>query len=116
MTSSLEEILAQLPDVYQASQFNRQDLFVVLQGLTGFLSGVQGKDPFASIGATLEVVGHFATKCNTGTLQENKDKIEKWLTFGKEYAALEDSSDLDFDKMDVGSVPEVMKVKVVFHK
>ena len=30
--------------------------------------------------------------------------------FGKEYAALNDSSDLDFDKIDVGSVPEVMKV------
>ena len=110
MTSSLEEIVAQLPDVYQASQFNREDLFVILQGITGFLSGIKGKDPFASIGAAIGVAGHFAQKCNTGTLQENLDKVEKWLTFGKEYAALEDSSDLDFDKMDVGSVPEVMKV------
>lgn len=110
MTSSLEEITAQLPDVYEASQFNRQDLFVILLGITGFFSGIMGRDPFAYIGAAVEVAGHFTTKCKTGTLQENLDKIEKWLTFGKAYAALQDSSDLDFDKMDVESVPEVMKV------
>ncbi len=110
MRSSLEEIIAQLPDVYEEAQFNQQDLFVILQGVTGFFGGIAGKDPFDSIGAALEVAGHFATKCNTGTLQENLDNVEKWLTFGKEYSALEDSSDLDFDKMDVGSVPEVMQV------
>ncbi len=110
MTSSLEEIVAQLPDVYEASKFNRGDLFVILEGITGFFSGSLGNDPFSAIGAAIGVAGHFATKCNTGTLQENLSKVEKWLTFGKEYAALEDSSDLDFDKMDVGSVPEVMKV------
>lgn len=110
MTSSLGEIVGQLPDVYEASQFNRKDLFVVLQGITGFLSGVVGEDPAASIGAALEVAGHFITQCNTGTLQDILGNIEKWLTFGKAYAALENSSDLDFDRMDVGSVPEVMQV------
>ena len=110
MRLTLEKIIAQLPDVYEKSQFNREDFFVILQGFTGFLVGVAGKDPFASIGAARDVARHFATKCNTGTLQENLDKVEKWLTFGKEYAALNDSSDLDFDKMDVGSVPEMMKV------
>ena len=112
MTGSLASIVNQLPDVYEKAQFNREDMFVMLQGITGFLSGVKGEDPFASIGAAIEVAGHFATKCNTGTLQDNLDKVEKWLTFGKEYAALKDSSDLDFDKMDVGSVPEVMKVTI----
>ncbi len=110
MKSSLEEIIAQLPDVYKASRFNRQDLFAILQGVTGFFSGIVGKNPFDSIGAAIEVAGHFATKCNTGTLQGNLAKIEKWLTFGKEYAALDDSSDLDFDKMDVAFVPGVMQV------
>ena len=113
MTSSLDEIITQLPDVYEASQFNRQDMFVMLQGLTGFLGGVtieESIDPFAALGAAVEVVGHFATKCNTGTLHENLGKVRKWLTFGKAYAALKDSSDLDFDKMDVESVSEVMKV------
>ena len=110
MTSSLEEIIAQQPDVYKASQFNRGDLFAILQGITAFVSGIAGKDPAASIGTAVGVAGHFATKCNTGTLQDNLDKIEKWMTFGEAYAALEDSSDLDFDKMDVGAVPEVMMV------
>ncbi|KAL9982967.1 hypothetical protein ACROYT_G005082 [Oculina patagonica] len=116
MRSSLEEIIAQLPDVYEEAQFNQQDLFVILQGVTGFFGGIAGKDPFDSIGAALEVAGHFATKCNTGTLQENLDNVEKWLTFGKEYSALEDSSDLDFDKMDVGSVPEVMQANLEMNK
>ena len=116
MTSSLEEITAQLPDVYEASQFNRGDLFVILQGITGFLSGITSQDPSASIGAAIGVVGNFATKCNTGTLHENLDKIEKWMTFGEAYAALEDSSDLDFDQLDVGAVPEVMMVKWQLHQ
>ena len=110
MKSSLEEILVQLPDVHRAAQFNKKDLFIVLQALVGFATGTAGRDPLALLGTTLTIVGHFASKCNTGSLQDNKDKLEKWLMFGKEYAALNDSSDLDFDKIDVGSVPEVMKV------
>lgn len=110
MKNSLEEITAQLPDVYEKSQFNLQDLFAILQGLTGFLSGISAKDPCEFISAAIEVAGHFATKCNTGSLQDLLKKTKKWLKFGKEYAALKDSSDLDFDKMDVASVPEVMKV------
>ena len=110
MKNSLEEIATQLPDVYAKSQFNLQDLFVILEGLTGFVSGIAEEDPLESIGAALDVAGHFTTKCNTGFLQDLLKKTKKWLKFGKEYAALKDSSDLDFDKMDVGSVPEVMKV------
>ena len=110
MKSSLEEITAQLPDVYTKSQFNLKDLFVILQGLTGFASGIIAEDPLESIAAALEVAGHFATKCNTGSLQNIMKKTKKWLKFSKDYAALKDSSDLDFDKMDVESVPEAMKV------
>jgi len=110
MASSLKAIAAQLPDVYKKSQFNKQDLVVILQGVTGFVGGVVGKDPFSTLSAAIGVAGHFATKCNTGSLHENLNKTEKWLAFGKEYAAFKDSSDLDFDKMDIGSVPEVMKV------
>ena len=110
MRSSLEEIVSQLPDVYEKTKFNGEDLLVILQGITGFLGGIRDKDPAASIGAVLEVAGHFAVKCNTGTLQDNLGKIEKWLTFGKAYSALEDSSELDFDTMDVECVPEVMQV------
>lgn len=110
MNSSLAEILVQLPDVYQAAQLNREDLFAILEGLSGFSSGVVGRDPLASLGAAIGVIGRFASRCNVGTLQENVNKTIKWLTFGEQYAALEDSSDLDFDQLDVGSVPEVMKV------
>ena len=58
----------------------------------------------------MAVIGHFAGKCDLGELQDNLDKVEKWLKFGKDYAALKDSSELDFDKMDVAAVPEVMQV------
>ena len=37
--------------------------------------------------------------------------IKKWLTFGKNYNPLKDSSDLDFDQVDVNSVPEIMQVQ-----
>ena len=110
MTSSLEETVAQLHKVHEASRFGKGDLLVLLQGFTGFVSGIKGKDPIAEINSAIGLAGHFATKCNVGTLQENLEKTKKWLTFGKAYAALQDSSALDFDKMDVGSVPEVMKV------
>jgi len=116
MNSSLAEILVQLPDVYQAAQFNREDLFAILEGLSGFSSGVVGRDPLASLGAAIGVIGRFASRCNVGTLQENVNKTIKWLTFGEQYAALEDSSDLDFDQLDVGSVPEVMKANLEFNK
>ena len=114
MSSSLKKIAAQLPDVYKKSQFNRKDLLVIIQGVTGFVGGAIGQDPFGALGNAISVAGHFATKCNSGSLQDNLNKTKKWLAFGKEYTALKDSSDLDFDKMDIGSVPEVMKVVTYF--
>ncbi len=110
MNSSLEAIDVLLPGVYAKSKFNRGDLFVILQGITGFLSGIKGKDPLAVISATLGVLDHYTAKCKIGTLQSIKDKISKWMTFGKAYTALKDSNDLDFDQMDVAAVPEMMKV------
>lgn len=110
MNSSINQVVAQLPDVYEAAQFNRQDLFAVLSGYTAFAGGFAGRDPASAIGAAIGVAANFATKCNTGTLQETINKTRKWLTFGQAYAALDDSSDLDFDTLDVEAVPEVMKV------
>lgn len=110
MDSSLEQITVLLPDLYKKSQFDRGDLFVILQGLTGFASGIKGGDPSATIGAAIGVAAHFATKCKTGTLQNNLAKVKNWLKFGEAYRALKDSSELDFDRMDVAAVPEVMKV------
>lgn len=110
MKSSLQQTLAKLPAAYQRSKFDGGDLLMILQGLTGFASGIKGGDPLAIIGATVGVVGNFATKCNIGTLQDNLRKVKGWLQFGKDYRALKDSSELDFDKMDVEAVPDVMKV------
>ncbi len=110
MNSSFAAIDVLLPDVYEKSKFNKEDLFVILQGIAGFLSAVKGKDPLAATNEVVGVIGHFTTKCNTGTLQSIKGKISKWVTFGKKYEALKDSNDLDFDQMDVTAVPEMMKV------
>ena len=112
MKSNLLEAKAMLPDVFEKAKFNSDDLFVILEGVTGFFSGVMGKDPFAALGSALGVIGHFAGKCDLGKLQNNLDKVEKWLKFGQDYAALKDSSELDFDQMDVEAVPEVMQVNI----
>ena len=112
MKSNLLEAKAMLPDVYEKAKFNSDDLFVILEGVTGFFSGVMGKDPFAALGSALGVIGHFAGKCDLGKLQNNLGKVEKWLKFGQDYAALKDSSELDFDQMDVEAVPEVMQVNI----
>ena len=112
MKSNLLEAKAMLPDVYEKAKFNSDDLFVILEGITGFFSGVLGKDPFAALGSALGVMGHFVGQCDLGELQNNLDKVEKWLKFGQDYAALKDSSELDFDQMDVAAVPEVMQVNI----
>ena len=112
MKNSLLDAKGMLSDVYEAAKFNSDDLFVILEGITGFFSGVLGKDPFAALGSALGVVGHFVGQCDLGELQNNLDKVEKWLKFGQDYAALKDSSELDFDQMDVAAVPEVMQVNI----
>ena len=110
MKSTLEEIVAQLPGVYEKTKFNRGDLYVMLQGITGFWSGTTGKDPLATIDTALGVAAHFDTRCSLGTLKRSLKEVKNRMNFGKAYAALNDSSELDFDKMDIGVVPEVMRV------
>ncbi|KXJ22165.1 hypothetical protein AC249_AIPGENE4192 [Exaiptasia diaphana] len=116
MNSYLKQVVKQLPKVYKDSEFNGGDLFVILQGLTAFAdSSVQG-NPVAAVNAAIDIAAHFATKCNTGTLQENLENIKTWLKFGEEYKVLKDSNDLDFDKVNVGSVPEVMQANLEMNK
>lgn len=110
MESDLGKVKQLLTQLHADAQFTKDDMFAILQGVTGFLSGAAGDDPFGALGAAIETAEHFATQCNTGTLQDNMANVNKWLTFGQAYQKLEDSSDLDFDKMDVGSVPEMMQV------
>lgn len=110
MEGYLNEIKSLIKEVQSDADFSMGDLFAVLQGITGFASAATNVDPAGMINSVLGIFEIAATKCNLGTLRENKDKLQKWLTFGMEYRALDDPSDLDFDKMDVGSVPEVMEV------
>ena len=110
MKSTLGEIVAQLPGVYEKTKFNRGDLYVMLQGITGFLGDTAGKDPLAAIDTALGVAAHFDTRCSLGTLKGNLKKVRKRMNFGKANAALKDSRELDFDKMDIGVVPEVMRI------
>lgn len=110
MTRFLDDVAHLLPEAHGKTQLGKSDLLVVLGGITGIGSSVIAKDPFSAVSAVVGVVDHFESQCNPGTLLDNLEKIEHWLTFGQAYAALEDSSDLNFDEVDVGSIPEIMEV------
>ena len=111
MNDALQRVNDIVPGVTSQAQFSPVDFLAILQGVTGFLGGVAGGDPFSALGAALGLFGDFALKCPLGSLEEIKGSFKKWLEFGKAYQALEDSSELDFDKLDPGAVPEMMQVK-----
>lgn len=103
-----------LPNVYDQAKFNPDDLLAILQGITGFVGAIKGKDPLDFIDTALGLAGSQSGKQCLGSLESNLGSIKKWLTFGKVYTPLVDSSDLDFDKLDVASVPEIMQVQNLF--
>lgn len=111
MENFLTQIMAKVRDVYVEAKFNKGDLIAVLQAITGFVKAGAGKDVFGALETALGTAAHFATQCNTGSLQEVKDKLTEWLRFGDAYKPLEDSNDLNFDTMDIESIPELMKVQ-----
>ena len=115
MNSALEQVQRILPDVYDNAKFNPDDLLAMLQGIGGFVGGVVSKDPFASIDAALGIAGSLSGKQCLGSLESILGSIKKWMTFGKNYKPLVDSSDLDFDQVDVASVPEIMQVCTYLH-
>jgi len=97
------------------SRFNGDDLFAVLQAVAGFASAVATKDPFAFLASATGLAQHFvATKDCLGPLDDMLDSLDKWLTFGANYTPLNDSSELDFDLLNVDSVPELMEVSLDF--
>lgn len=114
MTSTIDTLKVTLVDLQ--AQKNMQHFFAMLQGVTGFVGALKGKDPIAALSSAFSLIENEALRCNRGTLQQNKAKIEKWVKFGKSYEALEDSSDLNFDKMDVQSVPEIMQAELEINK
>ena len=111
MTSILENIKIVLSDVYAHAQFTGRDFLVVLQGLVGFSSAAVSKNPLGVVDTAVGQAGSFAGKGCLKSLQSVLGSVKKWLTFGEHYKPLIDSSDLDFDLLDVGSVPQIMQVR-----
>ena len=118
MNDTLRRIYSALKEAQEAAQnrLTRQQFMAVLQGITGFASGIftsivseEPQGPFAFINTALAIVEYDANKPCLTALEPLMKNAEKWLTFGK-YRPLSDSSDLNFDKMKVSSVPDIMKV------
>ena len=118
MNDTLRRIYSSLKEAQEAAQnrLTRQQFMAVLQGITGFASGIftsivseEPQGPFAFINTALAIVEYDANKPCLIALGPLMKNVKKWLTFGK-YRPLNDSSDLNFDKMNVSSVPDIMKV------
>ena len=110
MSSIIQEVTSELPGVYEKAKFNSQNLIGMLQGLVGFTSAAAAKDPFALIAQTLTLVEESSQRCHLKSLDSYLGSIKQWLTFGKHYKPLVDSSELNFDQMNVSSVPQIMQV------
>ncbi|XP_078345264.1 uncharacterized protein LOC144630770 [Oculina patagonica] len=120
LEKQLSSILVKLKQMLQGAndqaKFNADDLLAVLQGITGYIGGLNDKDPFTFIDAAVSLAQSKSGKQCLGFLHLNLSSIKKWMTFGKNYKPLLDSGDLDFDKMDVASVPEIMQANLEINK
>ncbi|KAL9958424.1 hypothetical protein ACROYT_G035436 [Oculina patagonica] len=117
MDNIVRHIENDIAEVISASQFNIEDLLAVLQGTVGFVSGAASGEVFEALGPAVELSSNLSSNtCPTGSLQEVLNNLHKWLTFGSSYNPLEDSSDLDFDQVDIGSVPEMMQANLEINK
>ena len=97
----------------ESAQFNSDDFMAVLQAVVGFYAAVATQNPVLFISSAVGLAQSMSGKlCPVGPLDDVLGNLERWLTFGERYSALRDSSDLDFDQLDVESVPEVMKVSI----
>lgn len=110
MTGIIKEVEAKLPETLEAAKSHHGDFLAFLQGVTGFVSAAASKDPFAFIDSALGLAESQHGKACLKTLTSYQKSLRTWLTFGKNYKPLKDSSELDFDQVDVDSVPGVMQV------
>ena len=110
MSSIIQDVTSELPGVYKKAKFNSQNLIGMLQGLVGFAAAGAAKDPFALIDQTLALAEESSQRCHLKSLDSYLGSIKQWLTFGKHYKPLVDSSELNFDQMNVSSVPQIMQV------
>ncbi|CAH3148651.1 unnamed protein product, partial [Porites lobata] len=116
MSSIIQEVTSELPGVYKKAKFNSQNLIGMLQGLVGFAAAGAAKDPFALIDQTLALAEESSQRCHLKSLDSYLGSIKQWLTFGKHYKPLVDSSELDFDQMNVSSVPQIMQANLEINK
>ena len=111
MGGILEDINAKIVDVYDKAKFNKADLLAVLQGLVGFYKAFKGEEkPVDIIENSISLAQSLSGKSCLKSLDSYKNSITKWLTFGEKYKPYADSSQLDFDQLDVTAIPEIMQV------
>ncbi|KAL9957971.1 hypothetical protein ACROYT_G034931 [Oculina patagonica] len=116
MTDIIKQVETILPETLEAAKFHKGDFLAILQGVTGFVSAAASKDPFAFIDSAIGIADSQQGKECLKSLSSYTSSIKKWLTFGKNYSPRKDSSDLDFDQLDVDSVPDVMQVNLELNK
>ena len=118
MNYTLQRILKSIREAQAAesTKLNKQQMVAVLQGITGFSSAIftsktseEPQGPFAYIETALVIIDYDTNKQCRAALDSVIKSAEKWLTFGQ-YRPLEDSSDLNFDLIDVSSVTDIMQV------
>ena len=122
MNYTLLRIMKSIKEAQQAAhnRLTKQQLVAVLQGITGFASAIftskvseDPVGPFDYIDTALDIVDYDINKPCLVALDSVISCAKKWLTFGQ-YRPLEDSSDLNFDLIDVSSVTDIMQVWLIF--
>ena len=111
MTDTLKKIYSSLKVAHGTARkkLAREHALAILQGATGFAGAIAGKDPFAAIDTAVSISDYAANKACLKSLGTVLKSAKKWLQFGK-YKPLKDSSDLDFNKVDVTAVPDILQV------
>ncbi|XP_031560607.1 uncharacterized protein LOC116296689 [Actinia tenebrosa] len=114
MENTIVKISSSLREAQQTAtnRLSKQQFFAVLTGMTGFLSA---EGPFDSIKTAITIAEYDANKACLTSLDSVIGSVKEWLTFGK-HVPLTDSSELDFDKVNVSSVPDMMKAKLEMNK
>ena len=104
-------IQRELTKVAGMAKFHEDDVLAVLEGLVGLAMATQSKDPLSSAAAVLGLFSSMSGKLCLKTLEKYSESIKKGLNFGQAYKNLVDSSELDFDTLDITLLPEMMQVR-----
>ena len=108
MKDILENVLKLLLGVVPKDKFS---LLTLLQSLTGYSQELANYDPFDYINRALNLISSDEGESCLKTLKSYLASARKWLTFGDKYKSLNNSSNLDFDQLDLAALPEIMKVR-----